>query len=343
MKKIVLVVGAGASHELDFPTGYDLINRIIENIDFNHNYSFGNGEGQFLDMVNQFLNAIGKKSETQEENEQNKIFFQTTLLPIKEELRVWANENKSLDAFLNRDGNDILVKEFGKFAIAYYIIGQEEWLIRENLYAFRSNWLREFIERHLQPAKAKFCSGEMKVRIITFNYDRIIEHFLYNFLRHTDPGITGFDRESGSDQSKSIVENLGIIHVYNKIADLEWENTSSNFIRFGERNDNKSHLTNASSMIQLIAESGLGRVSSEKISEIRAVIAEAEKIYFLGFGFDQDNMSILFGSNINNDNFSESLSCKATAINLPQTVKDQYPFITFYDMKCSEMIKSLQF
>jgi hypothetical protein len=340
MSKIVLVIGAGASHELDVPTGQGLVNRIVGNIDYNPKYISGGNEGQFLDLVNQFLKVSGMKSETESEKEKNRVFFETHLKPFREGLRKWAIDNKSLDSYLNQSSIDEVGGAFGKFAIAYYIIGQEEWLMRENLYSFKENWIRYFLEKHLYPIKNELYNGKVPIQIVTFNYDRIIEHFLYNFLRHTPnpPVILGWEEEKGSDQSRSIVEQFGIVHVYGKLADLEWENPGGAYIRFAERNNDEGHLSLASKAIRLIAESGYGRLTEENKNAIRRVVKDAKKIYFLGFGFEEENMKILFNDEIVDKNNQPETPCIATGFNLNSLVKSRYPFVSFYDLTCSQLV-----
>lgn len=188
--KTLIIVGAGGSCELDMPTGYSLNQRIIQAIDRNADYVLGNGQGQFLDPVNLFFHQRGMPTANREDQDRNKQFFERSLVPFREALRSWVSTGKSLDAFLNTENVNEDGKQFGKFAIAYYILGQEEWLMRENLYSFRDNWIRNFLERHLLPIKHDLRSGKCPVRILTFNYDRNIEHFLYTFLRHTEPRKT---------------------------------------------------------------------------------------------------------------------------------------------------------
>jgi hypothetical protein len=340
MDKIVLVLGAGASRELGFPTGWELMDRILREISLNDRYEFGNGQGQFSDLVNQFLTVSGKRTETREDQVRNLAFFKQSLLPIRSAMEAWMNRGKGLDAFLNQNGEDGLPKQFGKFAISYYIMGQEEWLMRENLYAFNRNWLRELLERHFQPMKEEVRKGEIKVKLIIFNYDRVVEHFFYNFLRHAPaPVIPGFDNRLMTDESKDIVDSFGNLHVYNKIADLEWQNRAGKSIRFGERNNDRPGLQAASETVRLVAEPGLGRVSDQMINEIRSIMSEADRIYFLGFGFDPDNMGILFGPSPTISKSDGRPIMHATAVSLPTQLQEQYPFINFHkDMSCFEMI-----
>jgi hypothetical protein len=55
----------------------------------------------------------------------------------------------------------------------------------------RDDWIRSFLERHLLPIKDDLRSGKYLAQIITFIYDRNIEHFLYTFLRQTKPLVPG--------------------------------------------------------------------------------------------------------------------------------------------------------
>jgi len=291
MKKIVIVVGAGANRELDLPTGYELIHRIISEIGYNPTYQFKK-TGQFQDPVNQFFQVIGRKTDTMQEEAENDLLFKQHLLPFREALSAWAATHQSLDAFLNQGNINEIGRQFGKFAIAYYILGQEEWLMRENLYALHDNWIRSFIEKYLQPIKDALRDGPCTITIITFNYDRIIEHFLYLFLRHT-PGPV-----YSGEESRAIVERFGIVHVYNNLADLEWQQPGGKSIRFGERNNDKGALTQASGAIQLIGEQGIGRVTESTKIKIRELVRTAEQCYFLGFGCDPANMEILFGQEV---------------------------------------------
>jgi len=334
MANIVLVVAAGASRELEIPTGGELLLEIISGINYNQNYSSSNGEGRFLDPVNQFFNMIGSNDMAV-----NILCFEQELIPFREELRACAKNGKSLDAFLNQNGRSDILKKFGKFAIAYYIIGYEAKIKNENLYGFRENWIRYFLEKHLQPVKKDLRDGRVKIKIITFNYDRAIEHFLYYFLRYTpNPEIPGFEPAKGTDESRSIVDRFAVIHVYSKLADLDWQNPGEETIRFGERNNDKGSLSAASSAIKLIAETGIGRVTEETKTQIKKVMAEAEKIYCLGFGFDEDNMRILFGNEVHQKRFRTTASCDATAINIDCAIRDKYQFISYHKLKCFQMM-----
>lgn len=336
----LIIVGAGGSRELDMPTGCALTQLIIQAIDTNSDYVFRNGQGQFLDPINQFLRLRGWPTDTWEDAKRNKQFFEQSLLPFKEALQSWVMTERSLDAFLNNGNVDEDWKQFGKFAIAYYILGQEEWLMRENLYSFRDNWIRSFLDEHLRPIKIDLRTGKCPARIITFNYDRNIEHFLYTFLRQTESPIPGREKSVGFDEAGSIIERWGIVHVYNPLAPLEWQTHNEQFIRYGERNNDKNSLALASEAIQLIGENGGGRVPDDKITHIRQMVREVERIYFLGVGFDLDNMKLLFGEDVLNPSFRPSSECHATAIDLRPAIKQRFPFITYHALTCAQLVQN---
>lgn len=341
MNNIVLIVGAGASSEFCVPTGSGLINEIVKNIGVNPNYRADNKEGEFKDLVNQYFVYADREPITEEIRTENRRLFNEVLIDFKEKLKPWGEKGGSIDTFLKNHSDKTEYEDFGKFAIAYYIIGSEEWLMRENLYAFKKNWFRVFLENHFNPGLRDLIEEKIKLKIITFNYDRIIEHFVYNFLRHsTVPPVPGWNEEDGSDKSREIAKKLGIIHVYNKLAYLEWEDRLGESIRFGERNNDKGHLTYASQRIRLIAETGKSRISEDKVTALREIIANAGKIYLLGFGFDKENMEILFGDQVDGKNFKRNAICHATAFNLAPEIKKKYAFINYHDQSsCASLVE----
>jgi hypothetical protein len=341
MNSIVLIVGAGASREFEVPTGRELIEKIVGDIRKNPEYQPGNGQGEYGDLVNQYFVYTGRDPLTEESRSRNRAVFESSIVDFREKLKSWSKSGRSIDVFLIEHEAKEEFKAFGKLAIAYYIMGSEEWLMRENLFAFRENWLRPFLEKYL-PHVDDIRENRLKLTIITFNYDRIIEHFLYNFLRHyLNPRLPGWEEKERTDKARELVDKFSILHVYDKLAELDWQNRRpGESIRFGERNNDKERLGNASGRIQLIAEGGMGRVSEERKKEIRLITSGAQKIYFLGFGFDPDNMKLLFGDNRGEEGITIGADCYATAYKLSDEIKNRYRFIKFYnDLTCFSLVK----
>jgi hypothetical protein len=115
------------------------------------------------------------------------------------------------------------------------------------------------------------------VKFITFNYDRSLEHFLYERLLATFA--------ISDDQALAIVRKLAILHVYGSLGrfgisvsgtDLPYQPTH-----------NTQSLLIAANAIRVIPEA---RDDSDEFKTAREWLSHAERICFLGFGFDSLNV-----------------------------------------------------
>jgi hypothetical protein len=140
-----------------------------------------------------------------------------------------------------------------------------------------------------------------RVKVITFNYDRSLEHFLYISLLRTYSSI-----DLTNHKPLDLIP-FKFIHVYGKIDNFPWENPSG-----GEYKSEYSvtDIVNTSDNIKLIHER-----NDEFLNEIKEIIAEAKNIFFLGFGYDVGNMQALGWP----ENFNEDKRIFGTAFNLTQS------------------------
>ena len=65
-----------------------------------------------------------------------------------------------------------------------------------------------------------FKLSKSNLTIITFNYDRSLEHYLYNTFLNFTKSLT--EKEKIEELKK-----LKIYHVYGKLADLPWESNNN--------------------------------------------------------------------------------------------------------------------
>ena len=101
-----------------------------------------------------------------------------------------------------------------------------------------------------------------------------------------------------AQESEALVSKIKFYHPYGTVGELP-SHSESNPVRFGEKPENVD-LIDVSNRIRTFTE-GVDPKDSN-ILEIRNRLLEAEKIVFLGFGFDDLNMSLLFpGANKEND------------------------------------------
>lgn len=121
------------------------------------------------------------------------------------------------------------------------------------------------------------------VSFITFNYDRSLEHFFYQSLRNS---FISAEADKIFEQFKSIP----IHHVYGRLPNLPFENSTSN-VPYGPGNQHSlspMSINQYSKNIKIMYE----RQESE-YEEMTDIIRHAERIFFLGFGFAKENVERL--------------------------------------------------
>lgn len=142
-----LILGAGASQPYGYPTGMQLRENIINHLD--------SGKPGY-----QAIESIG--------------FSKSDILEFRNDLK--GSKTYNIDDFLQYRED---LKEIGKVSIAYMINSCE---YKKNLLNPReeSDWYRYLYNRIL----TKFNDlGKNRINIITFNYDRSLEEYLFNALK----------------------------------------------------------------------------------------------------------------------------------------------------------------
>ena len=176
----------------------------------------------------------------------------------------------SVDAFLENRPEFIPI---GKMAIAYTLLQDED----PDFIAKDCNWYN-FLWGKLHCPFDNF--QENKLSIITFNYDRSIEFFLMNAMKHT--------------YGKSIKEcyeklsSIPIIHLHGKLGSLPWE--GDDYTKFGAEIQTKNELKKVGEKIKIIHED---ISTNEEFTSAFNMIANAERIYFLGLSYSETNIQRL--------------------------------------------------
>ncbi|MFN3698361.1 MAG: hypothetical protein ACK4VO_13060 [Pseudobdellovibrio sp.] len=179
--------------------------------------------------------------------------------------------------------------------------------------------------------KDKTAKNLKKIKVITFNYDRSLEYYLSNVLK-----INCFVTENDyTEVFKFLHEYLEIIHVYGRLPALINEDqflqkTYSNIhtVDYGFFNiRNNLDIEYADRAIHAHSNTinfcyGNNEVNP-RISDIFK--NESEVVYFLGFGFHENNIKIL-NFEFGNHNFYISTGYNLNSSNV-QFVKNNYPQI----------------
>ena len=238
----VLVLGAGASAPFGFPAGIDLRKKIL------HDLRGKNGGGvEWLQRAGYALDDICR-------------FHDAFLYSGKE----------SVDAFLEHRPDCI---EVGKTAIAQALIPCEQVgaLFNEhgNLYSY--------LFRHLNTPLDKFADN--KLSIVTFNYDRSFEHYLFTALKNS----FRLDHKHAAE----LLNSIPVVHLHGHLGLLPWQGEGGrDYVSECQPHD----IRNAGRTIKIIHEAAEGDPEFENAREL---IKGAEKLIFLGFGYDATNVKRL--------------------------------------------------
>ena len=283
LKSLVLVVGAGASKEVNFPIGEELKRKIASAFDFKQNDAFRISGGDPI-----ILEAL--RSHRDQET-RDKLMRAATLV------RNGMSQAPSIDNFIHVHRDRPEVAFCGKLAIAQCILSAESNSVLKidasNTYnkmkfsQLEDTWYNKFFQSFFGQHSFKALPAQLaKLTVITFNYDRCIEHYLFHsFMNYYD---------ISPEEAKELMIQIRIYHPYGSLGDLPWKGTPRS-IQFGEQ-INSQKLIAVTDNLQTFTE-GTDEEHSE-IMAIRTAIHTAGKIAFLGFAFNEQNLDLLFNSKI---------------------------------------------
>ena len=245
----VLVLGAGASKDFGFPTGRELVKQICSILE--------SRESQEFDL---FYSLAG----------------QSDIADNFRDILIGANP-LSIDAWLEHNPDYI---EAGKLAIAIAL------LHRERLSDLRpdNNWYQLLFQRLGSPFED---FDRNKLSIITFNYDRSLEEYLFKTFKHTH---TKKRREDCVEK----LNQIRTLHVYGSLGRLDWQNDDPKNpvpqVDYGATL-NRDTLLSAAISIKIIPTKDT-KPSPEFLTAMKW-IHNAQALYFLGFGYNATNMARL--------------------------------------------------
>jgi len=256
-EKTVFILGAGASCPYGYPSGQKLREEICDHFVSDSQAYFDEQEGRGPLIPARLRNA---------EIFKDKFFKSST---------------KSIDLFLARNSEFMLM---GKWAIIFRILAAErKSCFREHMKNRTQDWYSYLFERLTEGLVRKddykrFCKND--VSFVTFNYDRSLEHFLYESL------LNAFNRIGNSEVIEQLNE-IPIIHVFGQVAGLDWQDLQSK-IEYG-REINGINVERLVENLRIIYE----EENNPELEEARKLIGTAQHIFFLGFAYGIENLEIL--------------------------------------------------
>lgn len=264
MEKVVFILGAGASHTYGYPLGSGLRYNIIKN---------------YPGQINSYQNVF----------REDRPDFSSKSLEFIQKFKLSADV--SIDLFLSKFPE----YEFeGKVAIITSILQAEQTsAFLEDLTdrektkkEVNDDWMWHLytkLTRKLNQVKSIFQLDLGDISFVTFNYDRSLEYFLYNSFKN------GFNYDKIGGDPKGLMDKITIEHVYGKAVDLPWESKESNSgLEYKLFNTGSKNISNWTKNIRVIYD----RVS-KSLGNVYNKIKYADKIFFLGFGYDITNLDLL--------------------------------------------------
>jgi hypothetical protein len=286
-KSLVLVIGAGASKEAGLPLGSELKSHIAKALDIRFDISGTqriSGDQKIegaLRIITQGPNGI--------RGDINPHLY--ACWAIKEAMPLAA----SIDNFIDAHRENNLIAECGKLAIATSILEAEsKSLLRIdesnvnntiNFRAIEDTWYTAFFQLIVAGCQYDGIAERLsKISVITFNYDRCIEVYLHAALKKY--------YRIDNQEAEELLSNLQIFHPYGYIGRLEWP-CHHPLVGFGAI-PHPHQLVQISKGLMTFTEGTDEKLS--EINEIRSVIKGADRLGFLGFAFNQQNLDLLYGT-----------------------------------------------
>ena len=282
MGKHVYVIGAGASHELDLPTGIKLRNKISLLLKPNN----------LIQGDTNIRNAMITQFEKKQASSTPIIDNQKWDELIKKAVTISNGVlfAPSIDNYIYNRSNDEDIGNICKLAIAEIITkaeSQSKLALNQNNSPINTGNLREtWYPRFYELLTEQCLISELmdrfsKVALIIFNYDRCIEHYL-NLALQTSYDIT--ESEAGA-----YLSHLEIYHPYGSIGPLPWQSSEGSHF-FGKQVQYEK-LPKIAENINTFTEGT--NASESEITQIRELFQHPAKLVFLGFAYHQLNLDFL--------------------------------------------------
>jgi hypothetical protein len=249
LKKTVLVLGAGASAPYGFPVG----RKLAEDL-----YRFSNGAEFTLSKL------VSEK-------------YGYPFAHVNKLLRQFHQSGRSsIDSFLGCHDNLVAI---GKFLIAYELCAKEVPKMLRSPAIDDDHWY-EYLWNRLAASVVEPADLPLKnLKIISFNYDRSLEEYLYLAISNS------FSEDCVYDT----IRRLEMMHVYGSLGRHKTQ-AGSQPMRPYEPSDDAISLDVAAAGINILSED---RDDSPEFQKGQDWFNWAEQICFLGFGFDETNVDRL--------------------------------------------------
>lgn len=308
MSKLLVVLGAGASREVNLPIGDGLKEEITRALNFhfeNFNRMTSGDPG-----IYEALKIHVRTANIRDGN----VF-------IHAGRRIAANMPLaiSIDNFLDAHRGKKEIELCGKLAIVQRILAAER---RSKLYIdhqkpherltysnLTSTWFNSFWQILSENCTVDEIEQRLaSIAVVSFNYDRCFAHFLYNALQDY------YELDAG--RAGELARRVEIFHPYGSVGSLPWFE-QPNSVPFGAE-VHAQQLLALSSQIKTFTEGTDPESNVAKALWMRA--AEATHVAFLGFAFHPQNFKLIWPEQRSTD--SRAALCIGSALGISESDLD---------------------
>ncbi len=292
MEQVVLILGAGASNALH--SGFGLGSQLIQDIS-DRVTDRNTPNDLFLSALLEqqgFPLELRKKFQHDLDNYRARVPY------------------ASIDGFMDEVGIFPEYREYreeynqiSKFLIVAHILGYEANLI--NNFDAVNNWV-DVIASFLMANNILTHSRKCNLRIITFNYDRSLEHLLY-----TNDKMRGY-----AENVKHFIQE-NVLHVYGKIGPLEWQG-EPDYFEIGEENNQGRKIFQRKNAINLMYGERWNNSHQKELIANWLHNSSTTHVGVFGFNFDLINYRRLSLQNLGTVN----PKCKLIANIYPGPIND---------------------
>jgi len=287
--KTVLVLGAGASAPYGFPTGKELVKRILEFVTPPQSLTWCAAFHEWV-QAHAAADAAAWAGIAKEMKSLSRALLEC--------------RPRSIDEFLERRQD---VAAAGRLAISVLLLSAEagsEQPLRSD--ETKGHWYDDLKSQLVNPSEQL---GRDQLRIITFNYERSLEHYLYRSLKpYYNGGIT--DEDYGN-----ALRQIRFLHIYGSLGPLSWQ-SGAGVVPYAARG--YGHILNAVRGIKVLHE-GVEDDVQQNFQTAQDWLQWADRILFFGFGFHRDNVERL---GLNDCSRIDHKDIRATCLGLDLTSRD---------------------
>ena len=307
----VFIIGAGASQEANLRTGLNLKGHIAQLLDIRYGDVGTKQEhgdhliaGALFEHVRQ---PDGHRGDI------NPYLYEAW------HIRDALPQAISIDHFIDAHRDNDKIGLCGKLAIVRSILEDERNSLlyyepsrnsKLNFRALEKTWYIPFFQLLTENCGKNDITDRFKsITLIIFNYDRCVEHFIYdalqNYYKLTEGEVIEF------------VKNINIYHPYGAVGTLPWVD-QNRAMEFGAE-PRPAQLLELSHGIKTFTE-GTDPESSE-ILEIRKHMRIANRVVFLGFAFHKLNMLLIAPEQVDST-INSNIRCFATTLEISNSDKE---------------------